>query len=172
MERLLHLLVLLGRIGRCRGFGIQSPSDYWFVRYVINEPWPYYSYEDFPDDDPWLRRKLGRLYFRLANWRQPRVISSDDYRTYFQAGCRKARFGASTELMRVALNGNDYSALWDALSQASEGTLLIVENIRRYRTAWAAVVRDPRATITFDLWYVGLVLFLPGRYKQHYIINF
>ena len=59
-------LVWLSRIHRVWGFGIQSPTDYAFVRYVVNEHWPYYAYEELTDKD-WLTEKLGRLYFRLAN---------------------------------------------------------------------------------------------------------
>ena len=44
MQRLRHAFVWLKRIGHCRGFGVQSPTDYWLVRYVINEHWPYYQY--------------------------------------------------------------------------------------------------------------------------------
>jgi len=57
------------------------------VRYVINEHWPYYHYDDLGKSSDWLERKLGRLYFRLSNWRQPKVVESDGYHEYFQAGC-------------------------------------------------------------------------------------
>ena len=83
-------LVWLSRIHCCRGFGIQSPTDYAFVRYVVNEHWPYYAYDVLHEAD-WLREKLGRLYFRLANWRQPTVILSDDYQQWWHAGCKKAK---------------------------------------------------------------------------------
>ena len=67
MLKLAHLLVYLKRITHCRGFGIQSPTDYWLVRYVINEHWPYYQYLSLGEGDDWLTRKLGRLYFRILN---------------------------------------------------------------------------------------------------------
>ena len=105
MNRLKAFFVWLGRIWHCRGFGIQSPTDYWLVRYVINEHWPYYQYAELGRDDDWLRQKLGLLYFRLANWRQPTVIASDGYRDYLQAGCRKASFptpGSSVKEVRTA----------------------------------------------------------------------
>ena len=82
MQRVKHFFVWLSRITHCRGFGIQSPTDYWLVRYVINEHWPYYQYAAFENEDDWLTQKLGQLYFRLANWRQPTVIESDGYRNY------------------------------------------------------------------------------------------
>ena len=109
MQKLWYLIVWLKRIRHCRGFGIQSPSDYWLVRYVINEHWPYYQYEMLGQDDGWLRRKLGRLYFRLANWLQPDMIVSDDYQDYLSAGCHKASFGETGSLYRLALTG-DYQS--------------------------------------------------------------
>jgi hypothetical protein len=71
---------------RCLGFGIQSPKDYAFVRYVINEKWPYYAYERLGKNDDWRTRKLGRLYMRLANWRQPTAMERDRYEEYWKAG--------------------------------------------------------------------------------------
>ena len=59
MNRLKAFIVWLGRIGHCRGFGIQSPADYWLVRYVINEHGPYYSYSKLGQDDDWLTQKLA-----------------------------------------------------------------------------------------------------------------
>ena len=94
-------LVWLSRIHRVWGFGIQSPTDYAFVRYVVNEHWPYYAYEELTDKD-WLTEKLGRLYFRLANWRQPRVMQEDRYQRYWQAGCRKTRFTADVDTVELA----------------------------------------------------------------------
>ena len=107
MQRLRHAFVWLKRIGHCRGFGIQSPTDYWMVRYVINEHWPYYQYESLGRDDDWLTRKIGRLCFRLANWLQPSVVESDLYRDYIQAGCKKTVFGDSSELMVIPLVEKD-----------------------------------------------------------------
>ena len=36
----------LRRCGCNRGFGVQSPSAYAFIRYVINEHYPYYAYQE------------------------------------------------------------------------------------------------------------------------------
>ena len=91
MNRLHQAWVWLRRIGHCRGFGIQSPTDYRFVRYVVNEHWPYYAYRQTGLNDSPLRRKLGRLYFRLANHLQPgTVVDLLGYDEYLRAGCRKA----------------------------------------------------------------------------------
>ena len=65
--------VWLSRINHCRGFGVQSPSAYAFIRYVVNEHYPYYAYEDLRKqhaDVSGVRLKLCRLYLRLANYAQ------------------------------------------------------------------------------------------------------
>ena len=111
VNQLKAVVLWLRRVGHCRGFGIQSPSDYWLVRYVINEHWPYYQYETLGQNDDWLTRKLGRLFFRIANWRQPAVIESNAYREYLQAGCRKAVWGESSELVVLSLEGDWRSRL-------------------------------------------------------------
>ena len=169
---LMRPIVWLRRIGHCRGFGIQSPTDYWIVRYVINEHWPYYQYESLGTDDDWLKRKLGRLYFRIANWVQPSVIESDSYQDYMQAGCRSAIFGDSHELIRISLENNERSCLSSIYNKVNEKTVLIVENIWRDTSFWNEIISDERTGVTFDLYYCGIVMFDKKRHKQNYIVNF
>lgn len=172
MDWLNHIFVWLSRIRHCRGFGIQSPTDYWIVRYVINEHWPYYQYSELGSCDDWLSRKLGRLYFRIANWRQPAIIESDAYQAYLSAGCRKASFGASTELILLDLRRDAQSRLASIYNKVRDDTVLVVENIRHDKALWREIKADKRSRITFDLYYCGIVLFDHKRHKHHYIINF
>lgn len=164
--------VWLRRIGHCRGFGIQSPSDYWLVRYVINEHWPYYQYERLGRNDDWLTRKQGRLCFRIANWRQPAVIESSAFRDYLQAGCRKAVWGESSELMVLSLEGDWRSRLSYIYNKVSADSVLIVTGLSKARDVWREIVNDERAVLTFDLYYCGIVLFDKKRDKKNYIVNF
>ena len=98
MNKVQRYLHWLRRIRYCRGFGVQSPSAYRFIRYVINEHYPYYAYDDIKNecqDSKWLANKLGRLYFRIANFVQPQnvLIYNLDlpiYNIYVRAGCKKA----------------------------------------------------------------------------------
>ena len=172
MDRLFRPLVWVSRIGHCRGFGIQSPTDYWIVRYVINEHWPYYQYETLGENDDWLTRKLGKLYFRIANWRQPKTIESDSFRDYLQAGCRNAIFGESSELIRLSMDEDYHNRLLYIYNKVEENTVLIVDGIRRDKGFWHELKADERARVTFDLYYCGIVLFDKKRQKQNYIINF
>lgn len=171
MKWMRHLYIWFSRITHCRGFGIQSPTDYWIVRYVINERWPYYQYEHLGQDDDWLTQKLGRLYFRIANWRQPSVIESNAYQDYLKAGCQRAAFGSSTELicMRIEDCRNRLPPIYN---KVRDDTVLVVEGISRDRILWQSIIDDARARITFDLYYCGIVLFDSKRQKDNYIINF
>ena len=164
--------VWLSRIHKCRGFGIQSPTDYSFVRYVINEHWPYYAYDQLEGYD-WLTSKLGRLYFRMANWRQPTMMVQDDYQRYWQAGCRKTTFVPiinKVELARVSIE--DKPAFDDLLPRCDENSVIVVEGLWRDWDRWHEIEADDRTVITFDLYYCGIVFFDKTRYKHNYKINF
>ena len=172
MNQVKRGLVWLSRIHRCRGFGIQSPTDYSFVRYVINEHWPYYAYDQFDNDD-WLRNKLGRLYFRLANFVQPAVMLADEYTQYWQAGCKRTKFQSiinKVELARVDID--DADALEALIENCDKHSVLVVEGIWRNWDYWHRIEQDARTSVTFDLYYCGIVFFDKSRYKHNYKINF
>ena len=173
MNRLQQALVWIGRLPYCRGFGIQSPTDYRFVRYVINEHWPYYAYEQVGSGDGWLRRKTGRLCLRLANERQPAVVLDRvGLGDYLSAGCRKTQLTEQLqgiiELAVVPMNA-DAGAL---LAQCDERSVVVLTDIYRHKEQWRAVQRDERVVVTFDLYYCGIVFFDKKRSKQNYVINF
>ena len=175
MNQLTRLFVWLSRLHHCRGFGIQSPTDYWLVRYVVNEHWPYYQYATLGSGDDWLRRKLGRLYFRIANWRQPQVVVSNDYADYWQAGCRRAtvtqEMMPTVELMLADISQADHLPnLLDG--RTDERTVVVIEGLWRDRAAWHRLVSTSQTTVAFDLYYCGLLTFDPKRTKKHYVINF
>ena len=173
MTQLRRWLVWLSRIHRCRGFGIQSPTDYGFVRYVINEHWPYYSYYYGFPNDPWLRRKLGGLYFRLANWRQPSCMPPDSYQSYWQAGCRHVCFSTDIKVVELALIQIDAMDAYERLlSKCDEHSVLVVGGIHRNWKRWHEMERDKRCGTTFDLYYCGIMFFDIQRPKHNYIINF
>ena len=173
MNQLKRWLVWISRIHCCRGFGIQSPTDYAFVRYVVNEHWPYYAYERLTADD-WLTRKLGQLYLRLANWRQPHTMRTDEYRQWWQAGCRRIAFVADStdrvELARITVENRE--AWGKLLPQCDEHSVVVIEGIHRDRQHWHDMEHDERVGTTFDLYYCGIVFFDTARYKNHYTINF
>ncbi len=172
MKQFGYVLVWLSRIHHSLGFGVQSPTDYAFVRSVINEHGLYYAYDDLKEDD-WLKRKLGHLYFRLANWRQPHEMMPDDYQRWWHAGCQQTQFvnqPQRVELARIDIHNGE---LWNKLCElADELSVVVVEGINRDKKRWLLMQQNPRTSVTFDLYYCGIVFFDKRRYKQHYKINF
>ena len=175
LNRLQQAIVWLRRIGHCRGFGIQSPSDYRFVRYVVNEHWPYYAYAGLGKCDSWLRRKKGRLFFRLANDLQPDSIADLlGYEEYLKAGCCKAALSSQvTPSSAPRLLLVPASADMQAVCKAcDEQTALVVDDIGRHTRAWKEVLANEKVTVTFDLYYCGIAFFDPQRTPKHYKVNF
>ena len=196
MYKVKRSLVLLKRFWHSRGFGIQSPSAYRFVRYVINEHYPYYAYDElfqlYPNENK-LTIKLCKLYFRIANYAQAKrwgmCIDSDEYEqysAYIQAGCHHTQvvdFTHGYNLLSMATSDvllmtleNNWSEIFEAfVSHVHDSSILIVEDIyatKDTKKAWKQMVDDQRTVITFDLYYCGIILFDQTKTKQHYIINF
>lgn len=187
MYKLKRMIVWLRRMRHSRGFGVQSPSDYRFVRYVVNEHWPYYAYDELKKkarDVDQQTQKLCRLYFRMANWLQPQVVvdyrpATSAYALYMHAGCHKVRVTSdvdgTVQLCRMSIDGDYENFFLQVVAHADNHTVLIVEGIKRNREAkafWEQVKQDERTGVTFDLYYCGIVFFNKLRYKQHYIVNF
>jgi hypothetical protein len=197
MNRLTEIIVWIKRIGHCRGFGIQSPWAYHFVRYVINEHYPYYSYEtlerQYPDASHTVR-KLCRLYFRIANYRQPgRIIlhghDEEAFRPYLKSGCRKAeiiginelgqdgegRDNGEIDMLCMNTKGN-YAAFYkEALTKTNKDSVVIIRGIydnRQTARFWKSIMNNQQVAVAFDLYYCGIIFFDKKRYKRNYIINY
>ena len=172
MNRLQQALVWLGRIRHCRGFGIQSPTDYRFVRYVINERWPYHAYDELPQDDDRLTRKLGRLYLRVANYRQPtEIFDKVGVTPYLQAGCRKAHVVENPATIQLAVL--PIKCEFNTVFEHCDGqSIVIFQDIYKNKPLWHTIEYDRRVRVTFDLYYCGIVIFDPKRSRQNYVVNF
>lgn len=171
-QRMRYVCVGVRRFSRCLGFGIQSPTDYSFVRDVINEHRPYYAYEWLGRDDSWEYRRLGLLYFRIANWHQPSTLFDGvGAIDYLQEGCRHSRIASAHEKvdLAVASLASDVSVVLD---RCNDHAVLIVEDIQDYAPQWKELIGNGKVTVSFDLYYCGIVFFDKKRVKQHYLINF
>lgn len=61
------------------------------------------------------------------------------------------------------------------LPKAHDRTLLILSDIYRsdgMKEAWAIIKTHPRVTVTFDLFWMGLVYFKKGQAKENFLIRF
>lgn len=176
------------RWGHSRGFGIQSPWAYRFVRYVINERYPYYAYEELATSHR-IDYRLPRLYFRLANYTRSCVwfsysSSAERFENYIRRGCVRCSvikilnaddLPEQVDIASVGLRGNYAQVCERIISRAHASTLLVMEGIRQHRAAfafWSETVRDERVRVSFDLYECGLLFFDPKQYKRHYVINF
>lgn len=191
VQRYLHWL---RRIKYCRGFGVQSPSAYRFIRYVINEHYPYYAYDELRKEltrlDS-LTRKRMELYFRVANFRQASLWldfceRNDVIATYVGRGCHATQVRRITDLqqitaddrievLRICPTAGSEAVLEAALQQADDHTLFIIEDIGYNDTAkrlWQTLLESDITSVSYDLYYLGIAFFDRKRYKNNYIVNF
>jgi hypothetical protein len=179
------------RMGYSRGFGVQSPSAYGFIRYVLTEHYPYYAYDElkmrFKSFDHATKKK-GRLYFRLANYAQASHwfdyhSAEQPYAAYVHEGCRKTVFQAidgktipnAFRIARLSMS-EDYQAVYEALCKvATDDSILILEGIndnKDTKAFWKRVQESQKATRTYDLFLCGIIVFDTSKHKHHYIVNF
>lgn len=191
VQRYLHWL---RRIKYCRGFGVQSPSAYRFIRYVINEHYPYYAYDELRNELPRLdslTRKRMELYFRVANFRQASLWldfceRNDVIATYVGRGCHATQVRRITDLrqitaddrievLRICPTAGSEAVLEAALQQADDHTLFIIEDIGYNDTArrlWQTLLESDITSVSYDLYYLGIAFFDRKRYKANYVVNF
>ena len=201
MRRVKRAIVWLSRIRYCRGFGIQSPNDYRFVRYVVNEHYPYYAYADLARNVAGIdidERRLCMLYFRLANEVQPRyyidVMPSDDSsQQYVRAGCRHTNavvcksmsqldelkdYLREPSLVRFSCMAETLptdEVFDEMLSGASSSTVIVIEGIcqsKMRNKIWRQMAAHQRVGVSYDLYYCGILLLEDRRYQRHYKVNF
>ena len=179
------------RMGYSRGFGVQSPSAYSFIRYVLTEHYPYYAYDElkmrFKSFDHATKKK-GRLYFRLANYAQASHwfdyhSAEQPYAAYVHEGCRKTVFQAidgktiphTFRIARLSMT-EDYQVVYEALCKvATDDSILILEGIndnKDTKAFWKRVQESQKATRTYDLFLCGIIVFDTSKHKHHYIVNF
>lgn len=189
-----RLLVWLRRMPHSRGFGVQSPSAYRFIRYVVSEHYPYYAYAEMRHAHPhmgWAERKMGELYFRLSNYCQAAELVSfgaqpGTLAEYVSRGCRRTAIavvhGADGmvppgvwRFVRIGEGSGAEAFLAEALRRVDSGTVLVVEGIglsREARRLWHTLLGSKAVSVTFDLYYCGVAFFDTVRFKQNYIVNF
>lgn len=180
-----RIYVWFTRWNRCRGFGIQSPNDYAFVRDVINEHRKYYAYSSLKRKYRSLgaiNRKKGELYLRVANYRQPThvldMVGNEDHaHDYILAGCSSCHILTEASEQKVLAVDMLRCRVDDLgwMEKMQDGVIIIVEPATGYTIkskAWSQLVDRLPFGISYDLYYCGIIIIDKNRYKQNYIINF
>ncbi len=172
-------LVWLRRLPYRRGYGVHSPFAYDLLTQVIYSPGRYYDYQQLDaqfsrGDRILLRRRVAvdRLLFRLANRWQPSLIYAPDASeralNYLRRGCRRAEFTDTIGEAELVYLSGVYGGMPEGVSH---DTLLVVDHLRKNCALWRDVLRCGHASITFDLYDVGVAVFNPHLQRQDYIIN-
>ncbi len=190
MNMLKRYIVWLRRMSHSRGFGVQSPSAYRFIRYVLCEHYPYYGYAELRREYPslpWLVRKRMELYFRIANYRQANCLISNGDDTpllmsYVGRGCRRTRIVAEmerkegrVEIARVCPKEGSEALLDRLLDYTDSNSIIVIEDIAEDKTAqrmWQRLLDSKKVSVSYDLYWVGVAFFDIERYKTNYIVNF
>ena len=177
-------MIWIYRWRHCRGFGVQSPSDYSFIRYVINEHYPYYAYDELYDqlNIGKFKKKKAELLFRIANWKQAKyailLFNDDVYRKYIHYGCRKtvisSQYVCDNSFLVISALDLDDGSISRILDNMRHDSLVVIDNLndKQARKVWKNIIADDRVTISFDLYYIGIVMTIDKRYKHNYIVNF
>ena len=187
-----HMKERLARLARWRGtqgFGVQSPSAYRFIRYVVCEQDPYYCYDDLLQRFPNItgqKLRLYRLYFRLSNYAQAVewIVNggwTSELDAYVRAGCHCTRLSSAPSsavgyrvfLMRFMDGWQHFCD--EVLGQADESVMLVVEGIhsnRQNSRYWRELEKSEHTGVTFDLYYCGIVFFDRRYFKMNYQANF
>lgn len=190
MNKLKRYIVWLRRMSHSRGFGVQSPSAYRFIRYVLCEHYPYYAYAElrlqYPSL-PWLVRKRMELYFRIANFRQAAyfVSNGDDAQllsAYVGSGCRCTCVVDDllndcdrVEVARVCPAEGCEDYLDQLLQHTDNQTMIVIEDIADNAIAqrmWQRLLDSKKVSVSFDLYWAGVAFFDTDRFKTNYIVNF
>ena len=142
------------RMPRTRGFGVQSPTAYSFLRKVVNEKGFLRIYcqthSEISSSYPQDASRQKRLLFRIRTV-YPNVVE----------------LSASS-----LLKGEDFlQFLWNV----SDDTVLVVTDINldaEYRKVWLRLVTDNRTILTFNLVDCGIVFFDKTKFKQNFNVNY
>ncbi len=143
----------LRRIPRTRGFGVQSPTAYSFLRNVVNES-----------------------QFLSLHACEEKLLAA-----YPHKGARRERFLFRLRYCYPLMTVIDMRQSFDEfrldsmVATAKEDFVLVVLHPNADRETaqkWEALVRDKRCVLTFDMIDCGVVFFDPTKYKQHFKVNY
>lgn len=142
----------LKRVGKAKGFGIQSPWAFRFVTEVVAERWRYYAYEDIEKQFPKrYEQKYQKLLFRIRNFVYP------------------------DKLLVMPLDSITAENLQDLPRQVGKKGAIVVEGLRESKESlskWEKLKAREEIGVTFDMYSFAVCFFDRNIYKQHYKLNF
>ena len=171
------LFVFLKRLRHCAGFGVQSPTDYAFVREVIYERWLYAQYAEleakFYGTSSFLL-KLSQLLLRVSNYAQASRIGiigplPPVMEAHLKAGCKKSEIVRPSK--SPCIGGLPLpSGSPPMQGEQGEGLLPLVI-ATELNDDWKAYISQEHI-ISFDLYYLGIAFYDEKRYREEHVIIF
>lgn len=127
---------------------------------------------------------LSRVSRWLCGWRHSRgygvqspsdysflmeVIKGDKSELYY----RIARYSATSPII-MELNEGTYIEAKSHIAKSKEGDVVVLEmpNGTYGNKLWKSIKEETNSTITFEMYYVGIILIEPRRYKKNYVVNY
>ncbi|SFG57985.1 hypothetical protein [Prevotella sp. KH2C16] len=181
------------RAPRSRGFGVQSPFAYRFIREVVRGT---VSEENglrlrrlYPQGEKkWFRQ--AALYERLSRYQGPCQwgicpFQGEIYEDAVLMGCPKAtvvdcihgyelELVAQSKVVVMDLEENWWRVYEAFADHAAANSVLVVEDIHYSREtlkAWRKIIADSRSGVSFDLYDCGIVFFDRKKYKRSYRVS-
>lgn len=173
------LKVFLQRIGRCRGFGIQSPTDFSFVNDVVYERAPYYAYKTLLLQHPQVNGfdlKLARTLFRICNYAHPSAIIIPQQlpphlRDYLSAACPNSSLlqTSNPDTASIQLRRNT-----DVEGVTKLDCIFLLDIHAGNSDEWEQLMqlRQDMHLIMYDFYYFGIAFVRERRYSEVHIVNF
>ena len=164
----MNILLFLKRIRHCAGFGVQSPTDYHFVRNVIYEKMPYYAYTEIDSSFPQskrIERWQARLLLRIANFAQTEKliycsnVIPDIDSTAIKKGCSKTNIHSFSTHDGI-----------DTLTH-DNGTWIVIPAIYKENNKLYEMLKGQENVVIFDLYYLAIAFVDKKRYTEVHIIN-
>ncbi len=142
----------LCRMPRTRGFGVQSPTAYSFLRQVVSESCFLRRLSSKAERASYPRHasRRERFLYRLRHrYPQVQVLEADDWMEPYKRN----------EVLS---------------SQEADSLLVLLDVDRDVETmgVWKALLEDERCVLTFDMIDCGVVFFDKTKYKQHFLVNY
>ena len=172
---------------RIKGNGVQSPFVFSFVCGVVNNSSAYYAYEDLSNELKRMSRRQKRrakLLFRLSNFVAPAMIFVDSllpevYSSFLQRGSLKSPLKPMEEFLAGDCKSENKAVMLvcdksvDCDSVLPDGSMIVCLAIRKSSASfenWKILCSKEWATLTFDMFDMGIVIVDSKRFKQHFVI--
>ncbi len=186
---------LIKRLLQNRGFGVQSPSAFFFVTQVLKERLPYYAY---PAIDKAAQKGSHspahyRRLFRIANHLQPKnIIVAGDGTEAALCALSAAKPSAATHtagdaaglatllqtpghdtLLYIGKGCDTTQLLEAAIAHATPRSAIIMDcphSTPQRAACWAQAIKNSATIVTYDLRSAGLLLFDNEKQKQNFTL--